>query len=369
MPPNLAFALLISIHRAGFEAFWLRAFFRNKARQDWLDQAVAQAQRPLRVLGVGYCLPLNGSSLAGVVEAGVPLTRAQQTRAASGLVVHNRFDDDAITVVDISADTADEEADEDIALANSETTAVATVVLKLAEALLPLAEPLQSLSQYGPDYAPAVRVLADPSASALRLQQVREALRMAGLPVLECEAIDADTGLMVADTWLDALERRPLLVIAMAWHDATPAPGSGEGCVAVLLDPGYYRLPDGLAAYGALHRPVSGDASALEDLLRLALLWGAADAPAVNRAWLTGLGSQHDLTLHKAWTDASLEHLADAASQRRPDRVVGAAVPLNPWLSVAAAIEQGAAGPQLIVDGAQAAVLHVIPSSNDRSDP
>ncbi|KAF7963933.1 hypothetical protein AWV80_04030 [Cupriavidus sp. UYMU48A] len=64
----------------------------------------------------------------------------------------------------------------------------------------------------------------------------------------------------------------------------------------------------------------------------------------------------------------SLEQLAKSEAQLRPDRIVGDAGSLNPWLSVAAAITAGADGPQLIMDHTQAAVLYVAPPSHDESN-
>jgi hypothetical protein len=217
------------------------------------------------------------------------------------------------------------------------------------------------LSQYEPIHWPQVRVLATTSEAATREQQVRDALRIAGLPPLQCQAVPASDGLLVADAWLDARERRPLLVIAAAWHDASPPTGSTEGCVAVLLGPGHYRLPEGVRVAGTLHRPVAGTLDELEYVFANAVIWGNAEAPTVKRAWISNLSSEHDTTLLAALGAASLSGVAKLEAQRRPDRIVGDAGVANPWLSVAAAIESGLSGPQLIVDGTVAAILYVTP--------
>ncbi|WP_258234572.1 hypothetical protein [Cupriavidus pinatubonensis] len=354
--PNLVFAVLLGIARASYEAIWMHAFCRNSARRKWLVRTVRQAQRPLQVLGVAYCLPLGAQSLAGVMTGAKPLTKAQPPRYGTGLPVHNRFDDEAFTSLLVEGNDA------------LEWERVATIVLKLEKTLATLAASLQALSQYGPVYAPTVRVVTRPELAALRTQQVREALRRAGLPPLECLATPVEDGLMVADAWLDAKDRRAVLVVGAEWHDSSPPVGSTEGCVAVLLNPGFYQLPEPVRVLGTLHRPVTGEANALGDLLQLALIWGSAESSSVPCAWITGLDSRQDSALIAAWKATSQEQLSEADAVRRPDHVVGDAGPLNPWLSVVAAITGGMEGPQLIMDRAQAAVLYVTPSSHDESD-
>ncbi|MDT6962817.1 hypothetical protein QTN24_15055 [Cupriavidus sp. SZY C1] len=366
--PNLVFAIVLGIDRAGFEALWIRAACRNQLRSRWLADKVAQAQRPLQVLGIGYSLPLGGDDLNAVMEAARPLVRAQAPRRGSGVIPHNRFDEDAVTLLpapdeDAFGIPADESEDSHV----DKTEAVATITLKIVEALGPLCASVHALSQYGPEYAPAVRVLATPDVAAARVLQVGEAMRRSGLPELECLAEPAAHGFMVIDGWLDAGEHRPLLIIATVWHDSEPPEGSAEGCVAVLLNPGAYQLPEPVRVGGLLHRPVAGKTDALDALLKLALIWGGTESAAVRRAWITGVGGQQAIALLSAWKAAALEHLTDNDGKLRPDRIVGDAGFLNPWLSVAAAIASGKEGPQLLVDAAQAVVLHVTTSPHDDS--
>lgn len=365
--PNLLFLFLLGIRRAGFEAQWLLASCWNRARIKWLVEAVKRGQRPLQVLGIGYCLPLGSLDLAAAIAADRSLLKAQPARHGSGLPIHNRFDDASTSVVlpDGEGDPWSEEAS---VIPPAAPGQVATIILKIAAALAPLSTSLHALAQYGPAYAPVVRVLTQPDRAALRGQQVREALRRSGLPELECATVSAERGLMVADTWLDLGERRPLLVIGVDWQDGTPPENGTEGCITVLLNAGFYHLPESVRVAGFLHRPVEGNADALGDLLRMALLWGRAEASSITRTWITAPGSGHDRALLAAWKAASVEQLAKAGAQCRPDRIIGHAAPLNPWISVAAAISCGVSGPQLIMDRAQAAVLHVTSSPNDNAD-
>ncbi|MFC4521895.1 hypothetical protein [Cupriavidus pinatubonensis] len=365
--PNLVYLFLLGIRRAGFEAQWLLASYWNRVRIKWLVAAVKRGQRPLQVLGTGYCLPLGPHDLAAVIAADKPLMKAQPPRRGSGLPIHNRFDDASMTVVQPD-DEGDPWGDAMSATPPAPPEQVPTIILKIAAALAPLASSLHAVAQYGPAYAPVVRVTAQLGHAALREQQVREALRRAGLPALECAPVPAEQGLMVADTWLDSGERRPLLVIAVDWQDDAPPENCTEGCIAVLLNTGFYHLPESVRVAGILHRPVEGSADALGDLFRMALLWGRAKASAVTRTWITALDSEYDRALLPAWKAASLEQLAKAEAQCRPDRIIGHAASLNPWVSVAAAISCGASGPQLIMDRAQAALLHVTPCPNDNAD-
>lgn len=57
--PSCVFGLLLAIARAGYEALWFRAHFRNRHRSKWLSARVLVAQRPLQILGTGHCLPLG----------------------------------------------------------------------------------------------------------------------------------------------------------------------------------------------------------------------------------------------------------------------------------------------------------------------
>ena len=362
--PNLTFLFLLGIRQAAFEAQWLLAWHWNRARIRWLAGAIKRGQRPLQVLGIGYCLPLGSQDLAAAIATGKPLMKAQPARLGSGLPIHNRFDDTSATIV-LPEDDDQFCSDIDTETHRESPEQIPSVVLKIVEALLPLTPSIEALARYGPAYAPVVRVLAQPEDAPLREQQVLEALQRNGLPGLECATVPADQGLMVADAWLDSGERRPLLVIAVDWQDGAPTENGTEGCVAVLLNTGFYHLPESVRVVGFLHRPVVGNVEALGDLLTMTLLWGGAEASAVTRTWITALGSEHDRALIAAWKAASLEQLAKAEAQCRPDRIIGHAAPLNPWLSVAAAMSCGASGAQLIMDRAQAAVVYVTPSPND----
>jgi hypothetical protein len=104
-------------------------------------------------------------------------------------------------------------------------------VLKLVQALEPLIPAIQALSQYGPAYAPLVRVLARADEVDQSRQQALDALRIAGLPALECEVMPDSHNLMLADAWLDSREWRAVLILTSAWHDANPLTNSSEAAV------------------------------------------------------------------------------------------------------------------------------------------
>ncbi|WP_260427732.1 hypothetical protein [Burkholderia anthina] len=357
--PNGFFGFLFAIERARYEAVWYRAYHRNLHRDRWLAERIRFAQQPLRVLGIGYCLPLNDQTLAQVIHVGARLPRQQQPRFGAGVVEHCRFDDPPETFAEPDVADPAEESGADAA----PTRPVTELALKIAEALEPLTPSLHALTQYESAYWPNVRVLAEPGEEALREQEVRDALQLAGLPSLTVLAVPASHGLLVADAWLDAREACPLLVIATAWHEEQPPTGSTEGCVAILLDAGFYALPEDVPVVAALHRPVEGKADEIEYGFANAVIWGRADFAAVTRAWVTRAVKRCNQGLRIANLDA----LASGDAQCDLAYIVGDFGNASGWLSVAAASEWGAAGtPQLIVDGVQSAIVHVLPGTHGK---
>ncbi len=355
--PNGVSLVLFGIERAGYEGLWYRAHYRNQHRSRWLAQQLGIAQKPLQVLGVGYCLPLGGQSLSSVIEAGVRLPVSQVPRTGPGLIEHARFEE-AGWLID---DPMDNDLPDDSELrpdAERSAKQVSLLTLKMAEALKPLADSVLVLTRYQNIWWPQVRALAPPGKEQAYVAHVSDALRRANLPPLAVQAASASDGLMVADAWLDANERRPLLVVATAWHEAGPPEKSTEGCVAILLAPGFFRLPASVTVAARLHRPVAGIGSEMEYGLANAAVWGKADAASPARAWITRPVDG----CNKALRAAHMDVLTKDAAQRRADHVVGELGDANGWLSVAAAVESGGAEvAQLIVDGVQSAILRVTP--------
>ncbi|MEF9438851.1 hypothetical protein OWS73_02460 [Burkholderia sp. 1B3(2022)] len=364
--PNGLFGLLFAIERARYEAMWYRAYHRNLHRDRWLAERVRVAQQPLRVLGAGYCLPLNGQTLVEAIRAGARLPRFQQPRYGAGVVEHCRFDDpleisdetDDVDKIDEAGDS-ETDASED-ALPNHPITQLA---YRIAEALEPIAASLQALTHYEAIHWPKVRVLAEPGEEALREQEVHDALQLAGLPPLAVSAVPASHGLLIADAWLETRDACPLLVIATAWHEEWPPTGSTEGCVAVLLDAGVYRLPEGVPVMASLHRPVEGKPDEIEYGFANAVIWGDTDSDAVTRAWTTRSVKRCNQGLRIA----NLATLANSDAQYDLTYIVGDFGNASGWLSIAAAIECGAVdAPQLIVDGVQSAIIHVLPGTHGK---
>ncbi|TDN64067.1 hypothetical protein [Paraburkholderia sp. BL10I2N1] len=360
--PNGTFLILLAIERAGYEGLWYRAHWRNHHRSRWLTARLRTAQKPLQVLGVGCCLPLGKQTLADAIAAGKRLPAAQIPRTGSELVFHARFED-ANWMVDEPATSGLELGEQSIE-AEQATKQVSLLTLKIAQALEPLKPGLLALTSYERVWWPQVRVLSAYGREQADVARVVEALHIAGLPPLAVQAVPASDGLIVADAWLDAKETRPLLVVAIAWHEAGPPEGSAEGCVAVLLTAGYFRLPETVKVAALLHRPVAGLADEVEYGFANAAVWGKADFASIVRAWITRPVDGCDKALRRAHMDV----IAKDEAQRRPDRVVGDLGDGNGWLSIAAAIESGAAdGAQLIIDGVQSALLHVTPATIDNN--
>ncbi|MBB5469764.1 hypothetical protein HDG32_005913 [Paraburkholderia sp. CI2] len=363
--PNGAFVFLFAIERAGFEALWYRARWRNHHRSRWLADRLRIAQKTLQVLGVGYCLPLGGEperTLAGVIAAKQRLPASQVPRAGSKPIEHARFEE-ADWLVDEPV-VVDRLTDDQAIAALGPAKQVSLLALKMAKSLESLATSLRALTCYERVWWPQVRVLAAPGKEKADVARVIDALRIAGLPPLVVQAAPATDGLMVADAWLDAKERRPLLVVATAWHEDGPPEGSTEGCVAVLLAPGYFHMPEEVRVAALLHRPVQGLPGEAKYGFANAAIWGNAAYTSLVRAWITRPADGGDKALSAAHMDA----IAKDDAQRRPDRIVGDLGDGNGWLSIAAAIESGAAdGPQLIIDGLQSAVLRVTPATTDNN--
>lgn len=364
--PNGVFLVLFGFARAGYEVLWYRAHWRNHHRERWLAEQVRFAQRPLYVLDAGYCLPLTGKPVTEVLAGKQSLLKIQSARHGPGKVLCNRFEDDDPSLASMPVMGVEDSEGDDAGV----LTEAAPAVRMIRVAIEPLAGSVQALTQYEKRYWPQVRVLAEPETAELRVAQVREALRLAALPPLEIQSIPAMDGLLVADGWLDAHEHRPLLAVAAAWYDDAIDEGCAEGCAAVLLDPGYFRLPPEVSRKAALHRPVQATEGEAEYGFANAAVWGAARAAAVTRAWISRPVERCD----RALAAAGFEAASKDAAQYRLDRLVGNLGAANGLLSIAVAIEAGAAdGPQMVVDGLQSAVLHVIPteqtdaSTNDDS--
>ncbi|WP_433705374.1 hypothetical protein [Paraburkholderia sacchari] len=352
--PNGLFLVLLGLARAVYETLWYRAYWCNHHRDRWLAEEVRFAQRPLKVIGAGYCLPLGGKKLSDVLAGKRSILKVQAPRHGPGKVSCNRFEDnDPLLAV---ASGMGEEGDQADDLAVLTKAPPATRMIRVA--LEPLAGSIQALTGYERAYWPRVRVLAEPEVSNVRMTQVRDALRLAALPPLEVQVVPAVDGLLVADAWLDARESRPLLLVAPAWYDDGIEEGLAEGCVAVLLDAGYFRLPPEVSPQAVLHRPVAGVATEPEYGFANAAVWGKTDAATVTGAWITRPVANCDRALDAAGFVAA----AKGAAQLRLDLLFGNLCAANGLLAIAAAVESGVAdGPQLVVDGLQSAIVHVIP--------
>lgn len=353
--PNGVFLVLLGFARAGYEVLWYRAHWRNHHRERWLTEQVRFAQRPLYVLGAGYCLPLAGKSLTEVLAGRQSLLKMQSARHGPGKVLGNRFEDDDPLLSGLPVALEEQTEGGDPAV----LTEAAPVVHMIRVALEPLAGSLQALTRYEKPYWPQVRVLAEPETAGQRVAQVQDALRLVALPPLDVQSAAAADGLLIADGWLDAREHRPLLVIAASWYDDVIDEGCAEGCVAVLLDPGYFRLPPEVSHKAALHRPVQAIDGEAEYGLANAAIWGRAKAATVTRAWITRPVERCDPALAAAGFQAASKD----AAQCRLDRIVGSVGAANGLLAITAAVEAGGSdGPQLVVDGLHSAILHVIPA-------
>lgn len=369
--PNALFLMVLGCARATYETAYLRALYRNQHRQNWQRKRIAYAQKPLYVLGYAYFLPLADGTLATTIIAGKTVMTTQSPRQTAGHILHSRLPD-IESIVEFNLDNEAVSFGEDGAVDVARRPAPAKAlpdgfVHVVTNVLAPLADTLRTLSQLGKKYTPVVRLaIADSDTAVVRLQHVRETLSRLGFPSIDCEASAANERLTLIDSWLDAGDSRPLLVIAAEWFDAAPPSGSTEGGVAVLfgVDPSIGSI----TAAGTLHRPVSGKPNvqgSVSESLSTTALWGRSPAPEVLQAWVSGVDPSYDQTLAAALKDASFQGLADSSAIHMPDRIIGHAGSAAVWLAVAAAVESGAQGPQLLLtltETVQSAVLYAHPS-------
>jgi hypothetical protein len=374
--PNGFFFFLLGCARAAYETAYLHALYGNQHRQNWRRERVAYAQQPLHVLAYTYHLPLAAETLASTILAGRPLIAPQNPREGVDRVLHMRLPD----FEPLLANEADDDHDSEAEVGTIDEARVSEMGLVLQDGfeqiirqlLTPLADTLHTLSRLGTKRLPVVRLATvDPDTASSRVQQVRDTLAALELPSLHCEAASANDGLMLADAWLDAQEHRPLLVIAAEWHDLLPPSGSTEGGVAVLLSAS--ASAGSIAAVGTLHRPVAVEPDSLSEGLSMAVLWGKTVAANIKRSWISGFDTDDDVTLASAFSKASLTALDSPHTPLSPDRIIGHAGSAASWLAVAAAIESGVTGPQLIVNRTgtvQSAVLYAHPRSTheDRAE-
>jgi len=369
--PNAAFLMVLGCARATYETTYLRALYRNQHRQKWRRARIAHAQKPLYVLAHAYYLPLADGTLATTIVAGKTVMTTQSPRNGAGHILHSRL----TGIEPIAEPGPDDESgsfDENSAV---DTARPPTVVRAkpdgfhhvVTNVLTPLVDTLYALSRLGMKYTPVVRLATtDANTAAIRLDHVREALSQLGLPSIECDVAASNKGLMLIDDWLDEGEKQPLLVIAAEWYDTPPPSGSTEGGVAMLF--GVDASIGSVTAVGTMHRPVMTNldiqSSAIQ-ALATAALWGHASPPEVRHAWVSGLDSNYDQPLAAALKGASFSGLADSSAIHEPDRIIGHISSGAAWLAVAAALESGVEGPQLILDQfrtVQSAILYAHPS-------
>ncbi|WP_126285849.1 hypothetical protein [Burkholderia stagnalis] len=349
--PNVVFIALVAWNRILYENRHLHVLYYNDHRERRRSELIAEGQRALKVLGYAYRLPLESGKFARTVAEGKSLLKAQPLRDGVTIVRHLRLPEE----------TECDPADSSLAQVLQQSSLTREGKL-YAELLAPLVGTIKLLIASGPQ--PAIRLVAtDDAAIRLSLEQIGVVANAFHLPALEVKAALDSDGLMPIDTWLDAKDPRPLLVVAGTLHELPPAE-STEGGVALLLAPESIRLPQGLAPCAAIHRPVSRHAGELGEGVALGMLWGKANPSSVKHTWVTGFDDHQHTLISEACRYVGLEHLTTHESRFNPDRIVGRAGGASGWLAVAAAAEFGTECPQLILNLArtmQAAVVHAYP--------
>jgi hypothetical protein len=333
--PNVLFLAIVILHRAFYESVWLHVMYFNGHREVRRRSVIERGQQAVRVLDYSYRFPLKNGTLARTISDQTQLLKAQTVR--DGTTIARRLSDDA------------DGASSDPLLGQVVRQAPLDRSGQLyAQLLVPLANTVGLLLQAG--LTPAVRlVAADPANTGDALKQLRTAIHAMGMPLPDCKAIAATDGLMLVDAWLDAGERRPLLVVAAQLHD-TPPDESAEGGVALLALHQAVALPAAVTPRATLHRPVAVPPQDLAGGLALSMLWGRVRSSMLKHVWMTGFDDEEQTHVSQAFRRTALERLTKFEARRTPDSVLGYAGVAACWLTVVAAAELEAAAPQLILN-------------------
>ena len=341
--PHALFALMLAFTRAVYETEYLHALYYNRHRESRRRVLIARGQEPLLVLAYAYQFPLDGQGLARTIIDGPPVLRTQPLQDGSTVVRHTRLLEDRSHSKKV-----------DSVLARVLQHAPVTPYAKLYAALLiPISAQLRALASMGSSRLPTVQLVVSGGRKAAgQLQQLRAVIAACGLPAFECKlALDGD-GLMLADAWLDSTTPRPLLIIAAQLHDLSPA-DSTEGGVAVLLAKSGVRLPPLIEPLATLHRPVATAPDMLADGVVAATGWGKTPSAAVQHTWTTGVKGDENILLSSAFRQVGMSGISKADARHEPDLAIGHAGAVAPWLSVVAATESGADGPQILLNRTQ----------------
>jgi hypothetical protein len=353
--PNVLFLAIAILGRTFYEGAYLHAMFYNDHREQRRRSLIDHGQQAVRVLDYSYRLAVEDGKLAHTVAEGTPVIKSQPHRDGTATARHTRLTDDS------------DMATSDPLLTQVLHQAPLDRAGRLyAQLLAPLVGTLRILLEAGKTSAVRL-VVADPTSSSEALAQLRTVIHAMNLYLPDCATIAAADGLMAIDTWLDARETRPLLVVAVQLHE-TPPEDSAEAAVALLVLPETVALPDALTARATLRRPVAVPPQELAEGLAFAMLWGRVDSSAIKQAWVTGFDGRELTHVTQACRRAALDQITKFEARRTPDSILGHAGLASCWLATVAAAEHGADAPQFILNRTpatcQAAILQAHPQTS-----
>lgn len=353
--PNVLFLAIVIVVRSSYEGAYLHAMFYNDHREQRRRNLIDRGQQTVRVLDYSYRLAVPDGKLASTIAEGTPILKAQPLKDGTASARHTRLPDDTDTA---SVDPLLTQVLQQVPVDRTGRL--------YAQLLAPLVRTIQPLLRAG--LTPAVRLVAvDPANPGAGLTQLQTVIRAMNLYLPDCKAVAADDGLMPVDAWLDAGEKRPLLVVAVQLHDKPPE-DSAEGGVALLFLRQAVALPDTVTPRATLHRPVTVPLQELAEGLALSMLWGCVTPPMLKQVWLTGFDAQEQTLVTQACRRTALEPLTKFEARRAPDTILGHAGLAASWLAVAAVAEHGADASQLILNrtqtASQATILQAHPQSS-----
>ena len=353
--PNVLFFAIYIVARAGYEGAYLHTMFYNDHRERRRRTLIDRGQEAVRVLDYSYRFAVADGKLASTIAERTPVLKAQPLRDGTATARHTRLPDDTDTT------------STDPLLAQVLQQVPVDRAGKLyAQLLAPLVRTIGPLLSVG--LTPAVRlVVADPANPGDALKQLQTVIGAMNLYLPDCKAVAAADGLMPVDAWLDAVEKRPLLVVAVQLHDKPPE-DSAEGGVALLFLRQTVALPGAVTPRATLYRPVAVPPQELAEGLALSMLWGRVTPSMLKCAWLTGFDAQEQTRVTQACRRAALDPLTKFEARRMPDTILGYAGRAASWLAVAAVAEHGAEAPELILNrtstASQAAILQAYPQTS-----
>lgn len=362
-------ATLVVLHRYGmYQGKVLDAEIYNEVCEDYTEEVVGFASRPLAVIGSAYRFSeedsINALALTGIQDQSLslpvfsstnsgsaPLKARQFVTAEQSLLLAER--PAALNVPDQKPDDEDELARQQAALgwafAQLQESLVESV--RLLPQSLPVTVQLKVASKVLPA---AVKEIWQNAWEKHRLRSVQLALL----------SEEDDSSLKLLDTWLDRAhhkdQQQARLIVTVQLHTSVagaPPRDSAEAGTALLM------LPAGVAQHYQLtpsvwlHRPQRGALDQTDHAMVHALKWADVTGAEIGSVWHADCSSEQCDALRDHTSALGLKTLAGSI-----DTAVGLTGVVAPWLAICCAVAaaQSDSQPQMVLLG--------LPGTNGQMD-